>query len=166
MTVTIEEVNAMYRGIVNALEKIGFHPNPLEKPIYWDDSKTNYGTTHRDWKNGKEKFYIHLSKFLVEAEKDPFILYDVIAHETCHTIDGCFNHTGLWKYISTKFNKVYGTHISRTTRIPDAVADSSRYVLQCPKCGCRIGYHRMCNAIKHPEQYECRTCKVDLVRIL
>ena len=165
MTVTIEEVNGLYRGIVDALERLGYHPNKLDRPIMWHDSVKEFGTTYRKKTDDGYKYWIKISKVLTEADGNPINLYETIAHETIHTIDGCFDHRGLWKVIANKFNRAYGTHISRTSEVPESMIENSPYIIACEKCGQRIGYHRLCKSVKHPEWYVCGRCGGKFVRV-
>lgn len=165
MTVTIEEVNSMYKGIVEAVEALGYHPNKLERPIYWSNSKRVFGNTTKDCRFKTPKYYIDISKPLTLALDNPFELYETIAHETIHTVDGCMDHGPKWKKIVGLFNAKYGTKISRTSSLPEGLIESSPYVLECTECGKRFAFQRMCKTVKFPELYQCGECKGDLKRI-
>jgi predicted SprT family Zn-dependent metalloprotease len=165
MTVTIEEVNGLYRGIVDALERLGYHPNKLREPIAFHDSVREFGTTYRKKTTDGYEYWIKISKVLAEADDTPIKLYETIAHETIHTIDGCFDHKALWKTIAGNFNAVYGTHISRTDPVPESMIENSPYVIACDGCGYRIGYHRLCKSVKHPEWYQCTRCGGNFKRV-
>ena len=165
MTVTLAEVNSMHMGIVDAIEKLGYHPNKLAAPIAWHNSVREFGTTYRKKTADGYEYMIKISKILAEADENPVNLYETIAHETIHTVDNCFDHKGLWKVIANKFNQAYGTHISRTDTVPKAMVETAPYVIECEGCGYKIGYHRMCKSVKHPEYYLCGRCGGNFKRV-
>lgn len=165
MDVTLKELNTMYNGIVEAVEKIGYHPNRIFEPIGWENSVKDYAVTTRDARFEPVRYYIRISKVLTDAESDPVRIYETIAHEVIHCVDGCMKHTGRWKEIVQRFNAAYGTHITRTCSAPKSYTENAPYKIACEKCGNTIGYARMCKSVKHPELYSCGRCGGDFKRV-
>lgn len=110
-------------------------------------------------------FKIELSPIIFNNEN---LLYNTIIHEMLHTCNGCFGHTGQWKVLADKVKSTYGYDITRVTNIREYGIEPSKrktkYIVECPNCGKRWGYQRMCNVVKYTNLYKHIPCNCALVR--
>lgn len=95
---------------------------------------------------------------------------DTIVHELIHTVKGCMNHGKKFHEIADMCNKLYnldiGTHASKkeVEACKEYRLRTSKYVIQCTKCGNTIFRTRSCRLVNHPNHYSC-VCGGELRRI-
>ena len=128
--------------------------------------KSTWGKCRLDKKHNTYK--IEINPCLLNDDISDISLKDTIIHEILHTCKNCLNHGTEWKRLANIVNKKYPQyHIKRTTSAKEKeVEHEYKYILECTLCKRRIGYHRISNAVKHPEYYTCKCSrKSKLMRI-
>lgn len=97
---------------------------------------------------------------------DPQSIHSTIIHEVLHMCEGCFKHTGEWKYRAQNCQYHLGipvTRLNKDANYHQMRVDTAKYDLFCVNCG-EIGhYRRMTNCVKSvlkdEKKYWCRRCK-------
>lgn len=121
----------------------------------------------------QKHFYIYFNPDLLKLEEER-ILRDTFAHELIHTIDGCMNHSKLFKYYASFVNDELGCRVTSTfsvdlypalsaadKKILDVRAQRQtkyQYQVQCIDCKMTINRQRKSKLIEHPERYRCGRC--------
>ncbi len=121
---------------------------------------------------GTGVFEISICARLLDEQANVQALKDTIVHELLHTVPGCFDHRGKWKQYADLVNRAYPQYgIKRTASSEEKglqaeqFQKTSRYILQCVKCGAKFPRERESRAVKHPEHYRCGSCQGRLTRI-
>ncbi len=121
---------------------------------------------------GKGIFEISISARLLENPAAEQALKDTIVHELLHTVPGCFDHGTKWKRYAELVNRTYPQYTIKRTASPEEKGlqmeppkRTTRYVLQCTKCGTQFPRERLSEAVKHPENYRCGSCSGKLIRV-
>lgn len=110
------------------------------------------------------RYYISLNPNLLKFGDDGYnVIKDVIAHELCHTLPGCFNHGSEFHKYARLIGQLMGYKIDTKADVdasgyfrkylPDA-----NYKLICNKCGNEISKSHMCDAVTNPSRYKCAKC--------
>ena len=99
------------RRVMEMMDKISI---PYNRPYEWKVNTRalrRWGCTHK-----KEfGYWIDINQILLDESVPESELISTIAHELCHTCDGCMNHGNLWKIYANKFQNAYGYKIARTS---------------------------------------------------
>lgn len=129
-------------------------------------------------KTGKRKTpqskygYITVNANYIAHHSNPDNFHSTLAHETIHTLVGCYNHGPNFKAAGEKLASVYsGIVINRLTCDPgyNKFARSKKtyvpkeerkykYKVVCPKCGQIFYRERLSKLIKSPEKFRCGRC--------
>ncbi len=127
----------------------------------------------------QKHFYIYFNPDLLKLEEER-ILRDTFAHELIHTIDGCMNHSKLFKYYASFVNAKLGCRVSSTFSVDlyPALSPADKKVLdlrakhqtqyqyqvQCVDCKTTFNRQRKSKLVEHPERYRCGLCGGKLKR--
>ena len=115
------------------------------------------------------KFYITINPMLLEDSVSDRVVLETIIHEIIHTVQGCFNHSPVWKKYVQIINDMYNMDISRTKTFEymgiEKPKETARYILKCEQCGHEYTRQRMSDVIRYPELYRCKHCDGKLKRI-
>jgi predicted SprT family Zn-dependent metalloprotease len=101
-------------------------------------------------------------------DRDDKIVLSVLAHEFCHTINGCFNHGRefhKWgKIIGDVLGVVIDTHADDgESKLFRSLLAKKPYVLYCPKCDKNVAsFAKFCKKIADPSLYKCGICGGDI----
>ena len=113
-------------------------------------------------------FKISLNPAMLKFEEDgERIIKDTIAHELCHTLEGCFNHGPEFHRNAQNIRRAMGYYID-TKADADASAYFRKYLpdapykVVCDKCGTESSFTRMQNVIENPMLYSCSRCNGSL----
>ena len=184
---TNPEINKIYNEVFNATKEL--YPEYFDCKIsfYLDTSTSHLGrcTTHlrRDSiysKWGTVNHYgnlrynevvILLSKYVTDLD----VVRRTLIHEFGHMVTPRENHSYSWeartKRIGAKFNehdfrRLASTDDSESFRQQIAASGAKKeaktYTVVCSKCGRVVTRRKMCDVIKHPENWRCGVCNSPL----
>lgn len=132
-------------------------------PLYWSAGKNTLGVYHRS----KSNKYIKVTKYLA---LDTNQFRKTFVHEYAHYLNHIRNdgagHDCNWYTLANKLGTKWGYRIERLNNIfnDDTVNDAckqalkstvetSKYVVECPICGHKWYYNRMCDSVRYPHLY-------------
>jgi predicted SprT family Zn-dependent metalloprotease len=164
----------MYDEFLDYSEDIGFCENSIvNQDVKW--MRTNntrvLGRCHKlndTYRIGREleTFDIELNPYLLNLDDvNERIIKDVIAHEFCHTLPGCYNHGkefhekakmiyDLMRYkIDTKADVDASSYFKKAQTVGD-----TPYKVVCDYCDAEIKFPRLNNNVKECWQYHCKKC--------
>lgn len=110
------KIEAIQREFIDCVERCHAWKVPISENIVLkselDRSEQYYAITHYDEK--RDQFETTVSDLIwKEYKRRPLeALHNVLLHELCHTIRGCFNHGKHWRYWVEKLNAEHGTKIN------------------------------------------------------
>ena len=121
----------------------------------------------------KTKKIIKVEPLLLDERIANFAIENVLMHELLHSCEGCMCHTGIWKVYARKVNSAYRYNIKTknsyiqymTKELQHEYIYRSKYVFQCLGCGTFTTKDRMCDLVRHPEEWRCCWCKGGLKRL-
>lgn len=162
----MRDLNRYYRECRQMLLALGI---PVREAAVAADTRKR-----RTWGNCRRDVFgnytITVNQIFLEETNSDYGLKDTLMHELLHTCPGCLNHGPEWQYWAERVNRAYGYHIKRTSnaeekRVKDN-ADDGRpvYHLKCLHCGQDIVKFRMCESVRHPEDFRCGRCGGNLIR--
>lgn len=139
-------------------------------------------------KTGKRKTpqskwgHITVNGNFIKYHSSSNLFHSTLAHETIHTLVGCFNHGENFLRIGRELSNIYsGIEIRRTSNDPGYLMwlnnkkpyvpreeRSFKYKIVCPKCGQIIYRERLSKLVKHPEKFICGRChsKFDVYEVM
>lgn len=139
-------------------------------------------------KTGKRKTpqskygYITVNANYIAHHSNSDNFHSTLAHETIHTLVGCFNHGPNFKAVGEKLASIYsGIAINRVSCDPEykqymhgkrlytSTGDRQfKYKIVCPKCGQIIYRERLSKLVKSPDKFRCGKCggKFDVYEIM
>lgn len=142
------------------------------KELSVSHAKRRWGRT--SWRTSvntgeRTDFKISISYKLINEKYTPTDegLMNTMIHELLHTTPQGQGHTGMWKTYAKMVYDRYGIDIKRCGGVDEKEQDVVKkftYVVQCKKCGAKIGRYRMSKVIEHPQNFCCK-CGGDLKRI-
>lgn len=108
----------------------------------------------------------------IKYHSNPDNFHSTLAHETIHTLAGCFNHGNNFLIAGRKLSTLYsGINIQRTLNDPGYISwlnnkkpyipreqRNFKYKIVCPKCGQIIYRERLSKLVKSPEKFRCGRC--------
>ena len=116
-------------------------------------------------------FEIQIAESLLQDHVTDQAAKDTIAHELLHTVPGCLSHTGKWKQLADRVNRLLPKYqIKVKSSFEEKGLEDNRpvpeyrYLLKCQGCGKEIHRQKKSIVVEHPEHYRC-TCGGRLVRI-
>lgn len=135
-------------------------------PLYWSTGKRTLGTYHWD----RYERYIKLTKYLA---LDTNQFRKTFVHEYAHYLNNIRNkgkgHDYNWYVLANKLGEKWGYKIERLENIqgnenineackqalkrPRKTAETAKYIVECPICGHKWYYNRMCDTVKYPHVY-------------
>lgn len=131
-------------------------------------AKARWGLCKRIARN---TFDIQIAEALLQDSVSDQSALDTIAHELLHTVPGCLSHTGKWKQLADRVNRLLPQYqIKVKSSFEDKGLEDNRpipecrYLLKCQGCGKEIHRQKKSIVVEHPEHYRC-TCGGRLVRI-
>lgn len=131
-------------------------------------AKARWGLCKRIARN---TFEIQIAESLLQDHVTDQAAKDTIAHELLHTVPGCLSHTGKWKQLADRVNRLLPQYqIKVKSSFEEKGLEDNRpvrecrYILKCQKCGREIHRQKKSMVVEHPEHYRC-TCGGRLVRI-
>ena len=144
--------NALLKQAITMVEKLGIETGEIVPNVKLVNVTSYWGKCTRKG----DSHYITLNKKLIQANVEGAL--ETLIHEVLHTVKGCMNHGETWKSLAKKVNTTYGTNISRATSATENgtqefILATSKYVMECDRCGHGLGRDRMSNFVKHPEDY-------------
>ncbi len=116
-------------------------------------------------------YTISISSQLLQDDVSDVAVKETVIHELLHTVKGCHGHTGRWKQLAAKVNRLLPQYtIKRCSSseekgiqcAPQAV--TYRYKLRCVRCGQEILRQKASSLVTHPERYRCAKCGGNLLR--
>lgn len=119
-------------------------------------------------KRGAATGFITVNSNFLKYHTNPDIFHSVLAHETIHTMTGCFDHKQKFKAVGSRLMAICkGVKISRTIGDPgynewhrqEVSAKPHNWKIVCKNCGQVIWRDRACDITKHPNHYKCGVCK-------
>ena len=170
----MKDLNKLYHEVLADFDALSI---PYGKVV----SVTANGRAQSRWGQCRKKpdgYYIDINKSLLDDALEDHGAKDTIAHELCHTIDGCLNHGAKWKRYA-KMLGVFGYVIKRT----DTAADKGismqlvkenpnnhyKYAVICETCGQASYYCKRCKVIqalqKGSKNYKCGRCNCDRLKL-
>lgn len=97
--------------------------------------------------------------------------HNTLAHETIHTLQGCFNHGENFKWVGRRLASLYdGVTITRTRCDAGYIAWKNqhkphvekpiayKYKIVCEKCGQTFYRQRLSSIVKNPNNFRCGKC--------
>ena len=124
--------------------------------------------TGSDVHNGKvfALYDIALNPMLLEYEDGgKKFIKDIIAHELCHTLPGCYNHGTEFHNKAKLINDLMGYTIDTKADMESSayfmkVLNSlpAPYKVICDNCGAESSFNKITNQIKNAYQYRCSHC--------
>ena len=144
--------NALLEQAIIMVEKLGIETGGIDPNVKLVNVTSYWGKCTRK----EDSHYITLNKKLIQANVEGAL--ETLIHEVLHTVKGCMNHGEMWKSLAKKVNMAYGTNISRATSAAENgtqefILATSKYVMECDRCGHGLGRDRMSNFVKHPYDY-------------
>lgn len=106
---------------------------------------------------------IHISERMLQTATDETIM-SIIRHEWVHYYLGKtepwanHGHDAAFKHMCAQIGCTGNATDSLEVREGVNKWDSYKYVIVCPHCGPIGGRVRICDVIRHPEDYKCRKC--------
>lgn len=110
----------------------------------------------------------------IKHHSNPDSFHSTLAHETIHTLVGCFNHGDNFKWAGRKLMSVYnGLIIGRTSMDPGYIAylnqkqtsestPQNKYKIICSNCGQIFYRQRLSKVVKNPGSFRCGKCRGNL----
>lgn len=99
------------------------------------------------------------------------VLTEVLVHEIAHSFVPELHHNRIWKTIGDDIGSKFGVSV-RPTASTDyyeskgvVITPTAQYIVQCPQCGSRWEYFRMCKSVKDPAAFRCGKCGSALTRV-
>ena len=112
---------------------------------------------------------ININSRLLADDVDDFGARNCMMHEILHLCAPRDNHGGEWKALANKVNrksegkyKIKRTSTAEEYGVPE---QSSKYLVECSKCGYQIGRERMSKLIEHPWRFTHTGCGGDFRRV-
>lgn len=131
-------------------------------------AKARWGVCKRITRN---TFELQIAESLLQDHVTDQAAKDTIAHELLHTVPGCLSHTGKWRQLADRVNRLLPQYqIKVKSSFEEKELEDNRpvpecrYLLKCQKCGKEIHRQKKSIVVEHPEHYRC-TCGGRLVRI-
>lgn len=84
--------------------------NRIDPVLGFVEMKSCYAVTYQE----KDGFKVNVSSLLFDEYGTAPVdaLRSILAHELCHTIDGCFNHGAEWRSYVKRLNEEHGFRIN------------------------------------------------------
>lgn len=138
----------------------------MESAKYYGFCKYQYKKSNKD---NKYNCTIKINRFLLNNGTNDEIINTLI-HELIHAIKYPNNngHNKTWNNLSDIIGSKLGYKISRLAHYSSNTlkpAETYKYKVACCECGKVWKFKRMCNTVKHPENWTCN-CNGTLKRIL
>ena len=164
----------MYDEFMNYSDELGFCTFAIINPdIKWlrANATKKLGECRKiksDVHDGRimNVFDIALNPLLLEYEdgNDKFIK-DIIAHEFCHTLPGCFNHGAEFHNKAKLINNLMGYHIDTKADMESSAyfmkvlnSQPAPYKVICDNCGAEQDFRKINSQLKNPYCYKCAKC--------
>ena len=149
--------NTLLQQAITMIEKLDIETGDIVPNVKLVNVTSYWGRCSRKG----DTYYISLNKKLMQASIEGAL--ETLMHEVLHTVKGCMNHGETWKALANKVNTMYGTNISRKTSSAENgthefILETSKYIMECEKCGYGYGRDRISNFVKHPENYTHTGC--------
>lgn len=118
-------------------------------------------------KRGETLGSITMGKNFIDHHSNPDIFHSVIAHETIHSMEGCFNHQKPFKLVGMQLmNIVKGIKIATSITDPGyrdwhnqkRASRGHNWKIVCRGCGQVLWRARACDLTKNPGHYKCGVC--------
>lgn len=155
---TYVRINQLLEVVVNEIRSIGIIPSDkISRRVLIAEKGRFFGRCSREKSTGR--FTIILHKAMLEA--DEHYVKETLAHEVLHTVDGCFNHSPMWKsyarYVTLQLKySITTTATAAEKGITDEMLIKVNYVVKCNSCGKESKFQRLSKVVKHPELYRCK----------
>ena len=131
------------------------------------------------YNNLTKTYSINISKRILTDKTPVEKVKQVIHHELCHSVEGCWNHGQKWKSMADRLNRRYGYDIKRTDSsetfglsnqeetddFQPYKSETVKYIFECRNCGQLIKRKRMSEFVRHPENYSCGKCGGSFKRV-
>lgn len=159
-------INQLLETVVNEIRVIGIVPSDkISRRVLIAEKGRFFGRCRHEKDTGR--FTITLNKAMLKS--DEHYIRETLAHEVLHTVEGCFNHSPLWKRYARYTASQLGYNITTTSTaaekgIPDESIIKVNYILKCTACGRENKFQRLSKAVKNPENYRCN-CGGKLERV-
>ncbi len=116
--------------------------------------------------------YVTINENYLRQHSNPDTFHSTLAHETIHTLIGCFNHGFNFIQTGRKLMAVYeGLSINRTSADTGYMAwviqnnvnssvkpHTPKYKIVCEKCGQTFYRQRLSAIVKNPNNFRCGKC--------
>lgn len=146
---------------------------PIAPPAAW-----SVNTRARRWgqccyNSATGDFTINIAETLLLEDNDINGLLSTVYHELIHTCPGCFNHGNEWKRWALFVSQHTGIRVERLASAEEKgvktdwrpqKSHEKRYAVQCTGCGRVYRREKLCEVVRHPENYRCGACHSALRR--
>ena len=160
----MKNLQVLYDECIAEVEAAGIKPGNIIEVKATNMKKTYGKTIKNDSTNSTSKtptYIIRIAKDMLKDESPTKEVKATIIHEICHTVEGCFNHNSPWLSKIEIMNKKYGYKIKEKSDPAERGLGNIfnyKYEYICRGCGQRVGFNRMCDFVRHPENYKCGKC--------
>jgi predicted SprT family Zn-dependent metalloprotease len=164
-----ETLNKIYDEVYDEAKNLGLLDNLHRKrPLYIHKSVRYWGLckSKRIIGDTFDSAICINDKILLAKKYD--VAREVIVHEIAHAASPLDHHGSLWKRAGKKIGSRWKIDVQRLSsydglKLKDE--DSSKYIIECPKCHTQWKYNRMCKTVQHCDKYKCGICNENLIRI-
>ena len=168
---TDTKAQAIFLEIVAEARRRGYNYNGSDLMVYTKNTSA-YGECRSQLmtKSFVPRYYswIGVHRSVLNNYK---VLTEVLVHEIAHSFVPELHHNHVWKTIGDDIGGKFGVSVRRMVSADYyeskgvVMTPAARYVIQCPQCGSRLEYSRMCKSVKHPATVRCGKCGSALVRV-
>lgn len=171
----MRDLQKVFQNCIVMMDEIGIDYGKIIKVTVNTRAKRRWGQCHIERRGYAipTTYSINISEVLLDERVPLEALQNTMIHEILHTCPGCFNHGNGWQLRAEKVKRELGYNIKRIDSREDKGVSNSvaadyvvpKYILRCKKCGVETGKFRMCQVVKHPDNWRCSICHGDLERI-
>lgn len=161
----IQEIfSQVYKEFEDYQYDLDFDPYKVMKLVGWMDSRNRRALGKCIMSNGGERYRIVLNPAMLKFGDDGVnVIKDTIAHELCHTLDGCFNHGKVFHVKADWIRSLLGYNID--TKADEDASEyfrkylpQSKWMVKCDDCGKETPINRLSDPINNPRRYNCVHC--------
>lgn len=163
-----DDIQEIFTQVYNEFEDyqydLDFDPYKVMKLVGWMDSRNRRALGKCIQSGGGERYRVVLNPAMLKFGEDGVnVIKDVIAHELCHTLDGCFNHGKQFHNKANQIKYLLGYNIDTKADIDasayfDKYLPASKWMVKCDDCGTETHISRLSDPINNPRKYNCVRC--------